>query len=32
MERGFDWTEGLPIKADATIGRWYSKSEDSWGL
>jgi DNA polymerase len=32
MEAGFDWTGGLPIKADATIGRWYSKSSGSWGL
>jgi DNA polymerase bacteriophage-type len=32
MEYGFDWTEGLPIKADAIIGRWYSKCESSWGL
>ena len=32
MEHGFDWTEGLPIAADTVIGRWYSKSEKSWGL
>ena len=32
MERGFGWTEGLPIKADATIARFYSKSSKSWGL
>jgi DNA polymerase len=32
MERGFSWTGGLPIAADTTIGRWYSKSKGSWGL
>lgn len=32
MEHGWKWTEGLPIKADATIGRWYTKNEDSEGL
>jgi hypothetical protein len=32
MSAGFDWTDGLPIAADATIGRWYSKSKGSWGL
>lgn len=32
MERGQEWTEGLPIKADITVCRWYSKSKTSWGL
>ena len=32
MQRGFDWTKGLPIAADTVVGRWYSKSEASWGL
>jgi DNA polymerase len=32
MEQGFDWSTRLPIAADTTIARWYSKSEQSWGL
>lgn len=32
MEMGFDWTEGLPLAAETTIGRWYSKCKASWGL
>jgi DNA polymerase len=32
MERGFTWTVGLPIKADVTVGRFYSKNKESWGL
>jgi DNA polymerase len=27
MERGFDWTRGLPLKADARTGRWYTKAK-----
>jgi DNA polymerase len=32
MEQGFEWSAGLPIKADVEIGRWYSKAEESVGL
>jgi DNA polymerase len=32
MEEGFDWSEGLPIAADTTIGRWYTKQSKSTGL
>ena len=32
MERPLAWTDGLPIKADPTVARWYSKSEHSRGL
>jgi DNA polymerase len=32
MVEGFRWSEGLPLAADTTVGRWYSKSERSWGL
>ena len=32
MEDGFAWTGGLPIKADITVCRWYSKAKTSWGL
>jgi DNA polymerase len=30
MRRGFDWSEGLPIMSDETIGDYYSKDEDSY--
>jgi DNA polymerase len=32
MEKGFAWTKGLPIAAETTIGRFYSKNKTSWGL
>jgi len=32
MEEGFDWSAGLPLKAEPVIGRWYSKSKGSHGL
>ena len=32
MERPLAWTTDLPIKADPTVARWYSKSENSRGL
>jgi DNA polymerase len=32
MERGFDWSTDLPIKADIEIGRWYTKHEELTGL
>jgi DNA polymerase len=32
MERGFDWSKGLPIAAETTVGRWYTKSKGSVGL
>jgi len=32
MERGFPWTRGLPIAAETTVGRWYSKNKGSMGL
>lgn len=32
MEQGFDWSVGLPIKAEGTIAYSYSKCEAAWGL
>ncbi|MEK1928558.1 MAG: hypothetical protein AAAC47_02000, partial [Pararhizobium sp.] len=32
MMRGFDWTDGLPIAAETTVGRFYTKNESSTGL
>jgi DNA polymerase len=32
MERGFDWSKGLPIAAETTVGRWYTKARGSVGL
>ncbi len=32
MEEGFDWSEGLPLKAEPTIARWYSKCKKAYGL
>jgi len=32
MEHAPVWADGLPIKAEATVGRWYSKQPKSWGL
>jgi DNA polymerase len=32
MEEGWDWSEGLPIKADTVVARWYTKNEGSMGL
>ena len=32
METGFSWTKGLPIAADTTVGRWYTKNKGSMGL
>jgi DNA polymerase bacteriophage-type len=32
MERDLPWSAGLPLKAEATIARWYSKSRGSLGL
>ena len=32
MEAGFDWSEGLPLKADPTIAYAYTKCEDAQGL
>jgi len=32
MERGFDWSDGLPLKAEPVIARWYSKSKGVYGL
>jgi hypothetical protein len=27
MQRGFDWSEGLPINSDETVNPYYSKWE-----
>ena len=32
MEEGFDWSGGLPLKAEPVIARWYSKSKGVYGL
>ncbi len=32
MTRGFAWTEGLPIAADAKVARWYTKNKQSVGI
>jgi hypothetical protein len=32
MERGFDWSEGLPLKAESTIAYSYTKCSDAQGL
>jgi DNA polymerase len=32
MQRGFDWSEGLPLMSEETIGYYYSKHEGSHGL
>jgi DNA polymerase len=32
MEEGFDWSEGLPLKAEPVIARWYSKCKGVYGL
>jgi len=32
MEEGFDWSDGLPIASDTTVGRWYTKAKGSVGL
>jgi DNA polymerase len=32
MEEGFDWSEGLPLKAEPTVARWYSKCKGAYGL
>jgi DNA polymerase I-like protein with 3'-5' exonuclease and polymerase domains len=32
MTNGFDWTAGLPIAADTSVARFYTKSKSSIGL
>jgi len=32
MQRGFDWSEGLPLMSEETLGYYYSKHEGSHGL
>jgi hypothetical protein len=32
MEQGFEWSAGLPLKAEATVGYSYSKCESAHGL
>lgn len=32
MEQGFDWSDGLPLKAEPTIGYAYTKCEAAQGL
>jgi DNA polymerase len=32
MERGFDWSVGLPLKAEPTIAYCYTKCEEAQGL
>lgn len=32
MQRGFDWSDGLPINSEETIARFYSKAPGSIGL
>jgi hypothetical protein len=32
MQRGFDWSDGLPINSDETIARFYTKATGSIGL
>ena len=32
MEQGFDWSAGLPLKADPTCGYSYTKCEAAQGL
>jgi DNA polymerase len=32
MEEGFDWSDGLPLKAEPVIARWYSKCKKVYGL
>jgi len=32
MCQGFDWSDGLPIRSEETVGWFYSKSERSHGL
>jgi len=32
LRRGFDWSEGLPLMSEETIGYYYTKHEGSHGL
>jgi len=32
MQQGFDWSEGLPLMSEETLGYYYSKHEGSHGL
>jgi DNA polymerase bacteriophage-type len=32
MQEGFDWSEGLPLMSEETIGYYYTKHEGSHGL
>jgi len=32
MQRGFDWSEGLPLMSEETLGYYYTKHEGSHGL
>jgi hypothetical protein len=32
MQRGFPWSEGLPLMSEETLGYYYSKHDGSHGL
>jgi hypothetical protein len=32
MQQGFDWSKGLPLMSEETIGYYYTKHEGSHGL
>ena len=32
MQRGFSWSEGLPLMSEETVAYYYSKSEEAHGL